>query len=356
VRCELRWNRAEGRRSVPEHNDQSLASDRMTSLVLLIGAPRSGTTWLQRILAAHAAIVSPPETELFTRYLAPGVEAFERSLQRDDGGPTPRRLKGLATVLTRDEFDDWARELVVRTLGGALAAKPTASVVLEKTPGHTHQFDVIERYAPNSRYLHLVRDGRDVAASLVAAGRGWGYRWAPTAVGPAAEMWRDHVRAGQAAVHAAGERGLEVRYEDLHGPDGPQTVRSALAHCGVSVTLAEAAELLDRQRLGRDRERHPPAETIRVGGSHADVHIDEPAGFVGDGGSGGWRSVWSAVERATFASRAGADLRALGYVTSDDWVGTVSPLVRSRALATKFGGRAARRVGDWAQRGRERLP
>jgi hypothetical protein len=327
----------------------------MTSLVLLIGAPRSGTTWLQQILASHPAVVSPPETELFTRYLAPGVEAFDRSLRRDDDGPTPRRLKGLATVLTRNEFDEWVGQLVVRTVERAGAAKPTASVVLEKTPGHTHQFDLIERYAPNSRYLHLVRDGRDVAASLVAAGRGWGYRWAPTAIGPAAEMWRDHVRAGRAAVQAAGERGLEVRYEDLHGPNGPHAVRAALAHCGVTATLDEAAELLDRHRLGR-ADTTGPTDSIRVTGSHAESSVDEPAGFVGRGGSGEWKSTWSAVDRATFASRAGDDLRALGYVTSDDWVGTVSPLVRSRALATKLGGRVARRVGDWTQRSRERLP
>ncbi len=343
-------------RSVPEHNDRSLASGRMTSLVLLIGAPRSGTTWLQQILASHPAVVSPPETELFTRYLAPGVEAFDRSMQRDDGGPTPRRLKGLATVLTRDEFDEWARQLVTRTVERARAAKPTASVVLEKTPGHTHQFELIERFAPNSRYLHLVRDGRDVAASLVVAGRGWGYRWAPTAIGPAAEMWRDHVRAGQAAVHAAGERGLEVRYEDLHGPAGPHTVLAALAHCGVAATLDDAADLLDRHRLAEADPNRVPTDSVRVGGSHADTALDEPAGFVGKGGSGGWRAAWNAVDRATFTSRAGDDLRALGYVTSDDWVGTVSPLVRSRAVAMKIGGRAARRVGEWAQRSRERLP
>ena len=40
-------------------------------LVLLVGAPRSGTTWLQTMLGAHPDVVTPQETDLFSRYLAP---------------------------------------------------------------------------------------------------------------------------------------------------------------------------------------------------------------------------------------------------------------------------------------------
>ena len=41
------------------------------SLVLIVGAQRSGTTWVQRLLASHPAIVSGQESHLFSSYLGP---------------------------------------------------------------------------------------------------------------------------------------------------------------------------------------------------------------------------------------------------------------------------------------------
>jgi len=322
----------------------------MTTLVLLIGAPRSGTTWLQQVLASHPDVVSPPETELFSRYLAPAVAAWDRSLDRDEASGSPRRLKGLSTVLTAAEFDTWARSLVAVTVERALAAKPGARIVLEKTPGHSRCGPVVERCAPDARYVHLLRDGRDVAASLVAAGRGWGHRWAPTTVGAAATMWRDHVLDARASLVAAGDRGHQIRFEDLRGAAGPGALQAVLGHCGVAVTADEAAALLAARGI------EATDQPIRVAGEHAGAAVAEPAGFVRSGATGGWRDEWSAAERAAFAARAGELLVELGYAPDDRWVGTVSPVVRARSVATRFAGRVGRSIGAWAERNREQLP
>ncbi|MER3452770.1 MAG: hypothetical protein C4344_03630, partial [Acidimicrobiia bacterium] len=80
-----------------------------------------------------------------------------------------------------------------------LALKPGASVVVEKCPEYHRVVDVIARYAPGARFVHLVRDGRDVVASLLAPSRGWGRRWAPDRLPEAATMWARAVRNSQAA-------------------------------------------------------------------------------------------------------------------------------------------------------------
>jgi hypothetical protein len=41
------------------------------NLVFLIGCPRSGTTWLQRLLASHPQVRTVQETFLFPRYISP---------------------------------------------------------------------------------------------------------------------------------------------------------------------------------------------------------------------------------------------------------------------------------------------
>ena len=39
--------------------------------IFIVGPVRSGTSWLQTMLAEHPDIASPPETHVFTNYLAP---------------------------------------------------------------------------------------------------------------------------------------------------------------------------------------------------------------------------------------------------------------------------------------------
>ena len=80
----------------------------------------------------------------------------------------------------------------------------------DKTPRYVEHIPLLARLWPEARFVHLVRDGRNVALSYADVPFG------PKTVVRAADLWAGRVRMGLVAGRAlGGERYLEIRYEDL---------------------------------------------------------------------------------------------------------------------------------------------
>jgi hypothetical protein len=325
-------------------------------LVLLVGAPRSGTTWLQSMLGSHPAVATPQETDLFSRYVAPLAEAWEWQRR---GGPDAwreRRFKGLPGVLTAEQFEDLVRGVIDTALDGIAKLVPDATVIVEKSPSHSNCANLLATYASQARILHLVRDGRDVAASLMAAGEGWGRGWAPRDLKRAARSWVRHVE-GAEHYRKLGFVYRELRYEALAAGD-VDTLRTAFELCGLTVTDEECARRYEEHAL--DSMAAGTSDPIVVGGEFAAAAADrrEPAGFFGAGRSGGWRDAWSADERLLFRAVAGSTLERLGYEANGRWAAGRARAARYRASVAArraFAG-AARRVGRLGDRTAGNLP
>ena len=322
-------------------------------LVQLVGAPRSGTTWLQSLLGAHPTIATPNETDLFSRFLSRLDEGWAWQVRGGTSDWAARRHKGLPSVLTGDEFVDLGRGFVDAALAAVIRMKPEASVVLEKSPSHSLCTDVVRTYAPDARFVHLVRDGRDVAASVVAASRGWGRTWAPTSIGAAARVWVEHVEGARRAATTGCY--LEVRYEELMS-HGPAVLERVFDFCGVRVGEAECDRLLEQHRFEAMAAAGRVSPSILVGGEMG-RHVGdmpEPEGFFRSGKVGSWRDEWSPADRRRFADCARELLLELGYEADDAWVGKRTRFsgvaVRAAAArATARVGRALVRKGEkWA--------
>jgi len=80
----------------------------------------------------------------------------------------------------------------------------------DKTPRYVEDIPFLAELFPTARFVHLIRDGRNVALSYAHVPFG------PKNVTKAAQLWADRVRVGCKAGRAlpAG-RYIEVRYEDL---------------------------------------------------------------------------------------------------------------------------------------------
>ena len=183
-------------------------------LVLLVGAPRSGTTWLQSMLGAHPAIATPQETDLFSRYIGPLAEAWTWQMR---GGPEAwrkRRYKGLPAVLTTVEFTELVRGVIETALDGIAALEPEASVLLEKSPSHSTCADVVAAYTPEARVIHLIRDGARRRVVARRRGRRLGQGLGTRTLKDAARSWVTNVRGAQ-QYRKLGFVYHEVRYEAL---------------------------------------------------------------------------------------------------------------------------------------------
>jgi hypothetical protein len=148
-------------------------SDGVTGRFFLVGCPRSGTTLLQTMLARHTAVFSLPETHFFRRI-------FGRPwLHRVPGVTTPRTgYRALGVLLRILDRKDLRRAIPLyrvscRSYGRAFSSlldrvtlEQGKSVWLEKTPPHLHFIPQIQGAVPESRFIHIIRDGRAVVASF----------------------------------------------------------------------------------------------------------------------------------------------------------------------------------------------
>jgi hypothetical protein len=206
---------------------------------LVVGTPRSGTTFVQRLACEVPGVAMPAETHFFSEFL-PGLLA-RRSF--------PLAGAELADELARFCARDNARGLglepgqVTAVLGGQArspaelfcalvsALAGPAELLGEKTPDHLLWWPLIDSLMPEVRFVAVVRDPRAVVASALATPWGEG-GWAASSRLPdhlsLAARWavqQDHLAGLQAKVGP--QRCLVVRYEDAVAD--PQGTRRALA-------------------------------------------------------------------------------------------------------------------------------
>ncbi|MBC7232372.1 MAG: sulfotransferase [Chloroflexi bacterium] len=182
------------------------------NLVFIVGCPRSGTTYLQRLIAAHPKVHTGQESDIFDLYVGPLLRTWRRELQNYSG----RGGVGLACYLREDEFIAILKEFLLNLLRPMLKELGPGEIFLEKTPSHALFIPEIHELLPKARFIHILRDPRDVVASLLAVARSWGKAWAPKNAALAAFLWRRHLQAvNRARLLLPGDQFFEVRYEQL---------------------------------------------------------------------------------------------------------------------------------------------
>ncbi len=218
-------------------------------LVFVVGCPRSGTTFLAGAIGAVPGFVDL--TEVSPHKAA--IPVLARLPEADAAGRIRRTL-------------DRVRALsLVRGLRA-----------VEQTPETAFVLGAALRAYPAARAVHIVRDGRDVACSLLE--RGWlsagraGADDARLAYGAGARLWVDPARAEEfeaasdatragwawreyvSAARAVGDaRVLDVRYEAI-GADPAAVAAQIAAHLDIDAeSLAGELRRFDQRSLGRYR-------------------------------------------------------------------------------------------------------
>lgn len=311
---------------------------RVPGHIFVVGCPRSGTTWIQLLLAHHPLIATSQETHLFSAYLGHAMRVWERETRALDG----RREVGLTAVIGWEEFRRACRAFTDTVFDAIMATRPAAELMLEKTPAHVEWAEQILALYPDAAFVHVIRDPRDVVCSLRSAGESWGRHWAPTNVSDGARLWRERVESGLRIARLT-SRYHEVRYEVL-----VEDAAAALADVCRFLDLpvdddfcTRAAEACRIDRLREGRSGGDLDSPWRLG--------TEPEGFFRRGQARGWREELTpaAVRRVEYL--ASPTMTDLGYepVTSTER--------RSFRLALRMGlewrfERLCRRMRGWIAR------
>ncbi len=257
---------------------------------------------LQVLLSEHPQIATTVELTLFRRYVAPWLEAFEDEERnsREKGWH-----QGLPFVWKREELVAFLREFVRRAYSGVLARKPGATHLVDKHPGYSMQTARILEILPHARFIHVIRDGRDVACSMVAAARNNGF--GTGSIGDSAAAWKKFLSA--ARTGATNREGyMEVRYEEfLSSP--AEGYRQILDFCKLPADPAWVAEMLASNSFEKMKEAR------RTG----DAEVQSSAAHYRKGKAGTWREEMTTQEAYAFERGAGDLLRELGYETEKDW-------------------------------------
>jgi hypothetical protein len=217
--------------------------------------------------------------------------------------------------LAQDELRARFAALAPITPGGAVRAFYTAYADRvgkprwgDKTPGYTLHIRRIAKAVPEARFVHLIRDGRDVALSRVKS-----LALRPVSIDKAARRWRKRLTRAR-RQGASVEHYLEVRYEALVADPEP-TLRSICDFLELPwddrmLSYHEHAE----ERLS-EIDRDIPA-TGRMPARPADNRLalhTRTAEPPTTSRIGRWRTEMSAADRAAFDAEAGELLRELGY-------------------------------------------
>lgn len=209
--------------------------------VFLVGSPRSGTTLLQRLVAAHPALTSFPESHFF--YALCGDSRYRKALRLARRGHVRERLLAFLEESSKEGEEErrhrvercralfygpWI-ELFVELLDD-LAHARGARGWIEKTPLHLHYLHLMERYVPSARILHIVRSGVPVVASVRRV------------TGAHPEAW-----GGERSVEACVERWLfdMARHRKYLGAPGHHFVRYRELVERPAEVLGEVCDFLD---------------------------------------------------------------------------------------------------------------
>lgn len=240
----------------------------------IVGAGRSGTTMLRLILAGHSSLHVCPETwfiadlaahlplraPLTPAELELAITLITGHYRWPDMGLTETELRRLVAGLERPTL-----RATIDAIYGRLAQAVGKPRIGDKTPLYVRILPTLAELYPDAQFIHLLRDGRDVAMSYIDAEwlrhrcyQGDRFEW--TAAVRAARDFAAKARAGT---------WFELRYEDLVA--APQVVvRRLCAYLGEDFEPG-MFDFADRVDLVPERERqiHPrlikPITTEAIG-------------------------------------------------------------------------------------------
>jgi len=286
----------------PRSSEALGSTTRSRAPVFVLGCGRSGTKLLYHtLLSAGGFAVYYAESNAFNllglrfgnlarrnnrRKL---LDAYYKSMLFERTGLQPKDIdeRVMNECHNAGEF--------LRIVMGSIAGKQGVPRWAECTPLHTLYLPLIKTVLPEALVIHIIRDGRDVAASLQRIGWIRPFPWDRSrSYLPPAIFWNWIVGKGRRYGQALGGDYMEVHYEDL-----VQRPRQTLA--GISTFVGQDLDY-DRIQQTALGSVHDPNSSFRGDGKETEANT-----------IGRWKSLLTADQIRDIEAVQGNLLQATGY-------------------------------------------
>ncbi|MEW6323750.1 MAG: sulfotransferase [Nitrospirota bacterium] len=281
----------------------------------IVGNGRSGTTLLRLMLDSHPDLAIPPEThfvpsmikEFQGKWILWQPEAwFFKTLTGHrrwaDFCLDPGALRSSIRSIKRFDLAEGFRAFY-----RLYAEQQGKSRWGDKTPTYVASMEAIQDYLPEVRFIHLIRDGRDVALSFQ------GLWFGPKSIEQAASQWVTTIReARRQAQHL--QHYVEIKYEDLIART-PDTLRRICEF----IELPWNASMLNYHERAGERLKElqrdivaPAGERVVRGEERTAIHR-LTASQPDESRINRWKTEMGSADQTSFEAIARTMLRELGY-------------------------------------------
>ena len=294
--------------------------------IFIVGVHRSGTTLLRYMLGSHSRIYIPPESDFIPYFFlrSPVKELSDEQIAHILGAifdryrfakewkgdpPDPAHFTRSLTGRTPAAFLDGIYSLYAKQYNAARWG--------DKTPIYASYMDLIHEIFPRAQFLHIIRDGRDAALSMLDKYERDEFH---VDIFFAARNWVRRIRSAQRAGAKIGpDLYYELRYERLiEDPEGE--LRAVCAFLGETFE----PEMIEFHRVARKRI---PAD------SHFFSNVRKP---LSRQRIGRWRVEMSVQDQRLTQRVAGSLLAELNYSVADLGPMSVQEIARMGLLASKY--------------------
>jgi hypothetical protein len=261
--------------------------------VFICGSARSGTTWTVDLFERHPEVRAICESWILCQ--THGVTSILAQQYWDVGARQAWAERvdvpfGAVQLLPYADMVRDVGDLVARWLVREMA--PEERFLVAKEPLDVQAAAIL---FPDARFVHVIRDGRDVALSMRRASE----TWDPTmGVGLPmefrAEAWRRQVESIRMHRHRLGQRYLEIRYEDMR-----------------AAPVAAIRTMFDFSEIPYDDRLLEEIKAATALSSYGET--SRKSGFRGGGSRRGWQDSFTRREARSFGRVAGDLLDDLGY-------------------------------------------
>ena len=276
------------------------------NVFFVCGAPKSGTTWLQRVLDAHPEVCCSGEGHFIERFTVPVAKVL-RDYNQHMTLVAHRVYEGQPYYqpVSQAAFDTMMRSFIMDRM---MERQPGPEIrwLGDKTPRYTGHLKQLHRLFPEGRFVNVIRDPRDVAMARLhhahRAGKSYlddpGSAEAVEFIGAGGLDWAGNIRPVTEFAQANPGCLHGLRYEDMIA-DPASEAKKLFAFLGVSTDGAVIDEVVRTTSFEAQSGRKPGEE--------------DPNSFLRKGVAGDWVGRLQPPALKALDEACGDLMRELGY-------------------------------------------